>query len=54
MTSSILSGDRLKGSVVSDNRCDLIVERSIIVLEEGSIIGSRIKVAISGSVCGCQ
>lgn len=50
ITSFILSGDLLKGSVVSDKRCDLMVERSRMFLEDGSITGSRIKVAINGSV----
>ena len=49
MTASIDKGDRLKGSLESDNRCDLIVARSRIVLDDGSITGSLITVNMSGS-----
>lgn len=49
MTSSMERGARLKGSFESDNRCDLIVDRSMMVLDEGSMTGSRMTVAISGS-----
>ena len=48
-TSSSLSGTRLKGSVVSDKRCDLMVDRSIVVLEDGKITGSRMIVYMRGS-----
>jgi hypothetical protein len=49
ITSSMESGALLKGSLVSDKRCLLIVERSTIALDEGSMTGSRISVAITGS-----
>lgn len=43
-------GARLKGSFESDNKWDFMVERSMMVFEEGNKTGSRITVAISGSV----
>ena len=49
MTSSRVRGIRLNGSLVSDNRCDLIVDRSTIVRDEGSVTGSRMRVYMSGS-----
>lgn len=49
MTSSMLRGTRLKGSFVSDNRCDLIVALSTTTLEDGNVTGSRMRVYISGS-----
>src|ERR1700733_12918345 len=49
MTSSIVRGKRLNGSFESERRCDLIVERSTIVLEDGSNTGFLMTVYISGS-----
>ena len=34
---------------MSDKRCDLMVDRSIVVLEEGKITGSRMIVYMRGS-----
>ena len=50
-TSSIVNGARLNGSFESDNRCDFIVARSRMVLDDGKQTGSRITVNINGS-CG--
>lgn len=47
--SSSLSGIRLKGSVGSERRCDLMVDRSMVVLDEGRMTGSRMRVYMSGS-----
>lgn len=49
MTSSMDKGARLNGSLVSESRCDLIVARSMMVLEDGNMTGSRISVNIKGS-----
>lgn len=49
MTSLILSGMRLNGSVVSDNRWDLIVLLSIDMFDVGNNTGSSINVYSSGS-----
>lgn len=49
-TSSMESGARLNGSVGSDKRWDLIVDRSIVVFDDGNTTGSRISVYIKGSV----
>lgn len=43
------NGARLNGSVGSDKRCALIVERSIVVREDGSFTGSLMSVYMSGS-----
>lgn len=48
-TSSIESGTRLNGSLVSDNKCDLMVDRSTTARDEGNVTGSRITVNIRGS-----
>lgn len=48
-TSSIASGIRLNGSVVSDSKCDLIVDRSMVVRDVGSMTGSLIMENMSGS-----
>ena len=40
---------RLKGSFASESRWDLMVDRSMTVLEEGRITGSRMRVYMSGS-----
>ena len=49
MTSSMVRGIRLKGSFESESKCDLMVGRSMIVREDGSMTGSRITVYMSGS-----
>ena len=49
MTSSILSGTRLNGSLGSDNRCALIVAMSMLVFDEGSVTGSFIREYMRGS-----
>ena len=49
MTSSILRGTRLNGSLGSLRRCDRIVERSIVTREAGRITGSSIRLKIRGS-----
>lgn len=50
MTSSMANGARLKGSLESDNKWDLMVARSRMVLDDGSKTGSLMTVNMSGSV----
>lgn len=45
----MVNGARLNGSFESDNRWDLIVARSRMVLDDGKQTGSRITVNINGS-----
>lgn len=49
ITSSMFRGTRLKGSLVSESRCDLIVDRSMTALDDGSVTGSRMTVNMRGS-----
>ena len=50
ITSSIDRGTRLNGSLLSDKRCDLIVDLSMVTLEDGRMTGSRMSVNMSGSM----
>ena len=47
-------GIRLKGSLESDSKCDLIVDLSTTTLDDGSVTGSRMRVYMSGSNPSCE
>lgn len=51
---SNVSGFRLNGSVVSESRCDFIVDMSTVTPDVGKITGFFIMVAINGSNKRCR